>query len=197
MLRLIAGTPFAVGVTLALFFLMRYLITADFERPKDEITLGEIKIARDDRDEETRKQEVQKRPEKRDTPPPPPKLTSSRRPPKQQAIDVSLGDVGLNIDPDGGFRSDSDVQPIVRIPPQYPVRAAERGVEGWVLIEFTVTETGAVVDPVIVDADPPGTFDRAARRAVVKWKYKPMMVNGKPVAWKTQVVLTFELEDDK
>ncbi len=197
MLRLIAGTPFAVGVTLALFFLMRYLITADFERPKDAITLGEIKIARDDRDEETRKQEVTKRPEKRDTPPPPPKMTSSRRPPKQQTIDVSLGDVGLNIDPDGGFRSDSDVQPIVRIPPQYPNNAAERGIEGWVLIEFTVTETGAVVDPVVIDAEPPSTFDRAARRAVVKWKYKPMMVDGKPVPWKTQVVLTFELEGEK
>lgn len=196
MLRLIAGTPFAVGVTLALFFLMRFLITADFERPKDAITLGEIKIARDDRDEETRKQEVQKRPEKRDTPPPPPKLTSSRRPPKQQTIDVTLGDVGLNIDPDGGFRSDSDIQPIVRIPPQYPNSAAERGTEGWVLVEFTVTETGSVVDPVVVDADPPNTFNRAAKRAVVKWKYKPMMVGGKPVAWKTQVVLTFELEDD-
>lgn len=197
MLRLIAGTPFAVGVTLALFFLMRYLITADFERPEDEVTLGEIKIARDTRDEETQEQQAQKRPEKRDTPPPPPKLTSSRRPPKQQAIDISLGDVGLNIDPDGGFRSDSDVQPIVRIPPQYPNNAAERGIEGWVLIEFTVTETGAVVDPVVIDAEPPSTFNRAARRAVVKWKYKPMMVNGKPVRWKVQVVLTFELEDDK
>lgn len=198
MLRLIAGTPFAVGVTLALFFLMRYLITADFERPEEAVTLGEIKIARDTRDEETQRQEAQKRPEKRDTPPPPPKMQSSRRPPKQQQIDVNIGDVGLNIDPDGGFRSDSDVQPIVRIPPVYPNGALERGIEGWVLIEFLVTETGAVVDPVVLDSDPPGTFDRAARRAVVKWKYKPMMVGGKPVAWKTKIVLSFDItEDDK
>lgn len=196
MLRLIAGVPFAVGVTLSLFFLMRFLITADFERPKDEVTLGEIKISRDMREEDTQVQEAKKRPEKRDTPPPPPKLTSSRRPPKQQPIDVNIGDVGLNIDPSGGYRSDSDVQPIVRIPPQYPIRAAERGIEGWVLIEFLVTETGSVVDPVIIDADPPNIFNRAALRAVVKWKYRPMMVGGKPVAWKTQVVLTFELEDD-
>lgn len=196
MLRLIAGVPFAVGVTLSLFFLMRFLITADFERPEDEVTLGEIKISRDMREEDTQVQEAKERPKKRDTPPPPPKLTSSRRPPKQQPIDVNIGDVGLNIDPSGGYRSDSDVQPIVRIPPQYPIRAAERGIEGWVLIEFTVTETGSVIDPVIVDADPPSIFNRAALRAVVKWKYRPMMVGGKPVAWKTQVVLTFELEDD-
>ena len=196
MLRLIAGVPFAVGVTLGLFFLMRALITQDLPPPEDVTTVGQIKIARDVRDEATNVQQNQKRPEQRDTPPPPPKLSSSRTPPKQDVINVNIGDVGVSIDPNGGFRSDSDVQPIVRIPPQYPVRAAERGTEGWVLIEFTVTATGAVIEPTVLDADPPNTFNRAAMRAVVKWKYKPMMVGGKPVAWKTQVVLTFELEDD-
>jgi protein TonB len=196
MLRLIAGVPFAVGVTLSLFFLMRALIHQDLEPPKEDVSVGKIQIARDVRDETTAQQQNQKRPEQRDSPPPPPKITSSRRPPKQDSIDVNIGDVGVRIDPNGGFRSDSDVQPIVRVPPQYPVRAAERGIQGWVLIEFTVTETGSVVQPSIVDADPPNTFNRAALRAVVKWKYKPMMVSGKPVAWKTQVVLTFELEDE-
>lgn len=196
MLRLIAGVPFAVGVTLALFFLMRALITQDLPPPEDVTTVGQIKIARDVRDESTNIQQNQKRPEQRQTPPPPPKLTSSRRPPKQDQINVNIGDVGVSIDPSGGFRSDSDVQPIVRVPPQYPIRAAERGIEGWVLIEFTVTATGSVVEPTVIDADPPNTFNRAAMRAVVKWKYKPMMVSGKPVAWKTQVVLTFELEDN-
>lgn len=195
MLRLIAGTPFAVGVTLALFFLMRFLVTGDFKKDEDVESLESIELGREARDEETRAQETQQRPEQRESPPPPPKMTSSRRPPKQDRIDVNI-DVGVSIDPSGGFRSDSDVQPIVRVPPQYPIRAAERGIEGWVLLEFTVTETGSVINPVVIDADPPNTFNRAALRAVVKWKYKPMMVGGKPVAWKTQIVLTFELEDD-
>lgn len=195
MLRLIAGTPFAVGVTLALFFLMRFLVTGDFKKDEDVESLESIELGREARDEETQAQETQKRPEQRESPPPPPKMTSSRRPPKQERIDVNI-DVGVSIDPSGGFRSDSDVQPIVRVPPQYPIRAAERGIEGWVLLEFTVTETGSVINPVVIDADPPNMFNRAALRAVVKWKYKPMMVGGKPVAWKTQIVLTFELEDD-
>lgn len=196
MLRLIAGAPFAVGITLALFFLMRFLVTGEFKKEEETDTLDTIELARESRDESTREQETTKRPEKRETPPPPPKMTSSRRPPKQDAIDVNIGDVGVSIDPSGDFRSDSDVQPIVRVPPQYPVRAAERGIEGWVLLEFTVTETGAVENAVVLDADPPSIFNRAAVRAVSKWKYKPMMVNGKPVAWKQQVVLTFELEDE-
>lgn len=195
MLRLIAGSPFAVGITLALFFLMRFLVTGDFKKDEEVETLDTIELGREARDEETQAQESQKRPEQREAPPPPPKMSSARQPPKQDAIDVNIN-VGVSIDASGGFRSDSDVQPIVRVPPQYPVRAAERGIEGWVLIEFTVTETGSVIEPVVIDADPPSMFNRAALRAVVKWKYKPMMVGGKPVPWKTQVVLTFELEDE-
>lgn len=196
MLRLIIGALGAVPVTLALFFLMRMLITTDFEKPEEAETIGEIKIARDVRDEETRADQNQKRPEQREAPPPPPKIAQSKTPPKQDSINVNMGDVGLSIDPSGDFRSDSDVQPIVRVNPQYPPRAAERGITGWVHLEFTVTETGAVVNARVIDADPPSIFNRSAIRAVERWKYKPMMVNGKPVAWKTEVVLTFELEGE-
>jgi protein TonB len=47
-----------------------------------------------------------------------------------------------------------------------------------------------------VDADPPNVFDRAATRAVLKWKYKPKMVDSKPVEQSgIEVVMTFELEE--
>lgn len=196
MLRLLLGALGAVPITLALFFLMRFLISTPPPKLDETETIGEIKIARDIRDEKTNVEENVKRPEQREAPPPPPKLTSSRRPPKQDSINVNIGDVGMTIDPNGDFRSDSDIQPIVRVNPQYPPRAAERGVEGWVHLEFTVTEQGTTENVVVLDADPPGIFNRAAIRAVEKWKYKPMMVNGKPVRWKTEVVLTFELEGD-
>lgn len=196
MLRLIVGALGAVPITLALFFLMRFLISTPPPKLDENLSTIKIEIARDVRDEETRVDESQQRPEQREAPPPPPKLTSSRRPPKQDSINVNIGDVGMSIDPSGDFRSDSDVQPIVRVNPQYPPRAAERGITGWVHLEFTVTETGTVEDVRVIDADPPSMFNRAAIRAVQKWKYKPMMVGGKPVRWKTEVVLTFNLEDD-
>ncbi|MXY55396.1 MAG: energy transducer TonB, partial [Gammaproteobacteria bacterium] len=86
--------------------------------------------------------------------------------------------------------------PIVRVQPTYPRRALTRGIEGWVLVEFVVTETGTVRDPVVLVADPPGFFERAALRAVVKFKYKPKVAGGKAVAVSgVRSRIVFEMED--
>ncbi len=92
---------------------------------------------------------------------------------------------------------DGEYLPIVKVQPIYPRRAQERGIAGYVLMEFTVTETGAVADPVVIEADPPGYFERAAMRAVLKFKYKPKIVNGEPVRVAgVRNLITFELEDE-
>lgn len=194
MIRYIFGVPLAAVVTLSLFYLMRSLISAEFQEPEDQFDTVEISIAREDRDETVNIDELNPRP-KKTTPPPPPPPASNRRPPPKATnpnVDVNFD---LNIDGSGDFTTDSDVQPIVRVPPQYPIRALERGTEGWVLIEFTVTAEGTVIDPKIIDAEPSNTFNRAASKAVVRWKYKPMTRDGKAVAWTERVVLTFELEE--
>ncbi|MEE8243453.1 MAG: TonB family protein, partial [Pseudomonadales bacterium] len=79
------------------------------------------------------------------------------------------------------FRSDGDLMPIVKVAPVYPSDAQERLIEGYAVVEFVVTETGSVANPVIVESDPPGVFDKAALAAVVKFKYKPRVVDGQPV----------------
>jgi protein TonB len=92
--------------------------------------------------------------------------------------------------------SDSDAIPLVRIEPRYPSRAQARGIEGWVRVIFTISPAGTVVDEYIADSDPPRIFDSAALRAVRKWKYKPRIVNGKPVERRdVEVTLRFEIED--
>lgn len=102
-------------------------------------------------------------------------------------------------EPQRGLRTyidDGTYLPIVRVQPIYPRRALTRGIEGYVLVEFVVTETGAVRNPVVLVADPPGFFERAAVSAVLKFKYKPKVTDGKPVAVsgvRTRVV--FEMED--
>lgn len=199
MFRYIVGVPVAVAVTLSLFFLMRYLVSSEFELPDEVASIGEIDINREKRDESVNVDDLeQKRPERAEPPPPPPKTQTQRTPPKAQGIQINLASLsGVNIDPNSNFRSDADVQPIVRVPPQYPVRALERGIEGWVLVEFEITEYGTVENPVILDADPPNIFNRAALKAVIKWKYKPRLEDGKAVRWKDKVVLTFELEKDR
>lgn len=88
-----------------------------------------------------------------------------------------------------------DPLPLVRVEPLYPPRAFLREIEGWVLLEFSVSPAGTVVDPFVVDSEPARTFDGAALSAVRRWKYKPKVENGVAVPRHgVQVVLPFELE---
>ncbi|MFT7505744.1 MAG: protein TonB, partial [Gammaproteobacteria bacterium] len=60
---------------------------------------------------------------------------------------------------------------------------------------FTVNKTGAVQNPVVVEANPQGIFEQAALDAVVKFKYKPRVINGEPTAVTgVQNRITFEIE---
>jgi protein TonB len=90
--------------------------------------------------------------------------------------------------------SDRNATPIVRVNPVYPAAQAQRNVEGWVEVEFTITATGSVSDPRVTSAEPRGAFDRAALHAIERWKYEPMLVNGKPTAQSgVRTRLLFEL----
>ena len=66
------------------------------------------------------------------------------------------------------------------------------------LLEFTVTETGSVEDPKVIEAQPAGTFDEAAKKAELKFKYKPRVDNGKPVRVPhVQHLITFKIDKNK
>jgi protein TonB len=94
-------------------------------------------------------------------------------------------DVGNDISLDGGLAlesGDGEYLPIVKVSPVYPRRALQRGIQGYVIVEFTVNEIGAVVNPVVVEAEPQGIFEQAAMDAAKKFKYKPRVVNGEPTS---------------
>lgn len=97
----------------------------------------------------------------------------------------------------GGFsEQDGEYLPIMKVNAAYPPRLLARGVEGYVLLEFVVTETGNVRDPVVIESQPPGAFDRAAIAAALKFKYKPKMVNGMPMAVAgVRNLIKFAIED--
>jgi protein TonB len=85
--------------------------------------------------------------------------------------------------------------PLVRVNPQYPAKAASRGIEGWVHLRFTVTARGTTDDILVLDSNPTGYFESAARQAVKRYKYKPKVDNGQAVDRPgVEVVLSFELE---
>jgi protein TonB len=90
----------------------------------------------------------------------------------------------------------SEAVPLVRVSPIYPARAQARGIEGWVLLRFTITPQGTTKDIEVVDADPKGYFERAAENAVKKYKYKPRIEDGVAVDWPgVQLVISFEMQE--
>lgn len=105
-------------------------------------------------------------------------------------------DIGLDIGAAGISATDGEMLPLVNIQPQYPTRAAQRGIEGWCQVAFTVTETGGVRDVRVVDAEPRGMFDSASIRAAERFRFQPRVVNGQAVEVpNVQYVFRFELEE--
>jgi TonB family protein len=77
--------------------------------------------------------------------------------------------------------------------PVYPARAETGKIEGWVELEFTVTERGEVRDIKVRAANPPGVFDRAAVGALSHWRYRPVLQGEQPVAQRARIRLRFTL----
>jgi protein TonB len=91
--------------------------------------------------------------------------------------------------------SDRDIMPLVRINPDYPPRAQSRGIEGWVLIQFTITAAGTVRDAKVIDASPKGYFEDAALKAIARWRYNPKVQEGVAVERVgVRVRLSFNME---
>ena len=87
----------------------------------------------------------------------------------------------------------SEMVLLVQVPPLYPRRAARLQIEGFVTIEFTITQDGNVIEPVIVESEPPDIFDRAALQAIVQWKFEPLMENGQVVEARVRQRIEFGL----
>lgn len=92
---------------------------------------------------------------------------------------------------------DSDIVPLVRVQPVYPPREAARGIEGWVLLQFDITASGAVANVIVVESEPGTAFDKAAADAVARWRYNPRVVNGQAVERVgVRTRISFDLEDE-
>ena len=109
-------------------------------------------------------------------------------------ISVGSVKVGINKDLKGFNSNDGEYLPIFRAPPIYPRRAQERGICGYVDLKYTVTAAGGVRDPEVTYSSS-SMFESAAKKAALKYKYKPRQVAGKPVDVPgVEIRVKFEIE---
>ena len=187
-------------VTLSLLFVMHLLIVTGKQaltKPRDRANLEFVRIKRNEAlnvDDFT----PEKPPKPPETPPETPPQDMDNVDPDAPTINVAPPQVDANTDiggPGGMNIAEGDYLPIVRVAPVYPARALSRGLEGYVDMAFTVTTTGTVKDPVVVFSTS-SLFERAAIRAVLKFKYKPRVVDGVPVEVpNVKTRITFKIED--
>lgn len=153
---------------------------------------------------ELRSRRLLKKPTEEEAPPDVPKL-------KVQSDDIEKPDLQSHLpqlelpddyqsDSQGGAVAsgqayqDRDVTPIFRINPIYPRRAALQNIEGFVILQFDITETGQTDNISVIQASPPQIFNSNAIQALRKWKYKPRIENGRAVRQKAlKVQLDFNL----
>lgn len=198
--RYIFSIVVGVVVTLSLLFVMQLLIAtgkAALTKPRDRAQLDFVRVRRN---EALNVEDFT--PEK---PPPPPEVPPEAPPQEMDSVDPSAPTINVappsvsaetNIGGPGGMNiAEGDYLPIVRVAPVYPARALSRGLEGYVDLAFTVTTAGTVRDPVVLFSTS-SLFERAAMRAVLKFKYKPRVVDGVPVdVPNVKTRITFKIEE--
>jgi len=189
-----------VVVTLSLLFLMQVLIATGktaLTKPRDRAKLEFVRVKRNEalNVEDFTPEKPPKPPE---TPPETPPQDLDNIDPNAPTINVAPPTVAndLSIGGPGSMNiAEGDYLPIVRVAPVYPARALSRGLEGYVDMGFTVTTTGTVSDPVVLFSTS-SLFERAAMRAVLKFKYKPRVVDGVPVdVPNVKTRITFKIEE--
>lgn len=103
----------------------------------------------------------------------------------------SIGEIATQ----GKELADGVLVPLTRIAPQYPRKAARKKIEGWVKVEFSVLDDGTVVNINVLDAKPRRIFNRAAIRAISKWKFKPLGKQSN-IEKRFNQIIEFKLNND-
>jgi len=192
----------AALITLALFYFMQYLIDTG-DQFDERITVIKIVDATmpeiineviEEIDKPEMIEEVQD-----DIPDTPDKQISLDAGP---ALNIDRAganlDTGLDLGSASISATDGDFLPLVAIAPQYPSRAAQRGIQGCCLVSFTVNELGNVDEDSIevVDAEPANIFNRSSMRAATRFKFQPRVVDGAGVAVPgVQYLFRYQLEE--
>jgi len=186
--RVITGIVFGLAITIALFWVMQFMIeTTDRQLDKSGST-NLVDFVRLRRDESVHRREL--KPKKPPLPQSPPPLPSTPQfeslNPNAQTIAIPATPTETDIEISGaGFSlgvGEGDYLPIVKVAPIYPQRALSRGIEGYCVVQYTVTRQGRIRDPVVIeDQCTNSMFHHSSLQAALKFKYKPRVIDGQAV----------------
>ena len=193
--RLFAAGLLAAVVTTGLLFLMRHFVAIEESTLDERAPVGNLVFLRTVPEPEPPRAVVRVDPPPEVAPPPP---TSTWEHTLTGGYGVGTYEqVPPSVDVGGHEASESRLAiPLLRQAPDYPQRLRARGIEGWVVVSFTITETGATTDAVVLESSPPGVFDAAALRAIARYKYHPQLIAGRPVAMPGVTMrIVFEMDD--
>jgi protein TonB len=200
--RMVIGILIGLVVTAALFWFMQYLI-ATADRNLNESASGHlVDFVRLKRDESIQRRQLKpKKPPPPDAPPPqPPTPQLDSLNPNAEKIAISAAPVETDIEMSGGFSlgvGEGDYLPIVKVAPIYPQRALARSIEGYCVVQYTVTKNGTIREPFVVeDQCTSSLFHRASIQASLKFKYKPRVMDGQAVEVPgVQNKFTYEIQE--
>ena len=196
-LRYSIGLAFGAAFMLLLFWVMWSLVSV----PVDVAEMRQatrVEFTRMRQDTEAQKKQQEK--PQPDKPPPVPEVPQINI--SKGNLENDVGQTSFKTDVGGalsklpiGQGTDRDIVPLVRINPEYPPRALSRGIQGWVIVQFTITSTGTVKDQKVVDSSNK-IFDDAALKAIGRWRYNAKVEEGVAVERRgVQTKLVFQLEN--
>ncbi len=110
------------------------------------------------------------------------------------ALDAAIGAAQDEAQRASSYVSASSMTRTRYVAPQFPLDARQRGIDGWVDLQFLVNTDGSVGDLTIVGAQPVGVFEQAALDAVRHWHYQPVTRAGQAVSQRARVRLRFAMQ---
>jgi protein TonB len=193
-MRLVLAAGGGITATFLLFLLMHMLISGEqgFTGAMESGGIVDFIRVREEEIIRVKKRALPEEPPPPDRPPPPPQiqLADQAAEPSPVALDMGIPTIavpvttgnGPNIGPyigrwsPGDPAAEGDVIPIVRIDPEWPRQALIEGTDGW--------------------AEPPRLFDRNALRAILRWKFKPRIIEGEAVSRRAAQRIDFVMDPE-
>ncbi len=188
----------AAIVTFLLFYFMQYLIETESDRPQVINVIPIADATMPEFDPEVITDEVKPEPIPMEEMPIVSEPTRSSDVPSAPIIRIAQEPLDFDPSAQGVIPLANNIMiPLIRTTANYPSRALQRGIEGFVELSFTVDRFGSVVDPIVLNAVPEGVFERSALQSISKWKYSPAMNNGQAIeTYDVRQRIVFQIDPD-